>query len=71
MTPLEWFSAYEDAVDVSGLLLQCETNTQAERFYTRTVAAYEARKGKAHGEEMVRQVSLLLAGVQALRGEAA
>lgn len=71
MTPLQWFNSYVDAVDVSGLLLQCQNNTQAERFYTRTLAAYTARNGEAHTEGMARQVSLLLAGVHAIRGEAA
>lgn len=71
MTPLQWFASYVDAVDTAGLLLECQTNAQAERFYTRTLAVYAAGKGKAHTESMVGQVSLLLAGVHAIRGEAA
>lgn len=71
MTPLQWFASYLDAVDTAGLLLKCQNNTQAERFYTRTLAAYGATKGKAHAEAMAAQVSLLLAGVHAIRGEAA
>lgn len=71
MTSLQWFASYVDAVDTAGRLLTCQNNTQAERFYTRTLAVYAARKGKAHTEAMAGQVSLLLAGVHALRGEAA
>lgn len=71
MTARSWFASYVDAVDTAGLLLKCQTNAQADGFYTRTLAVYAARKGKAHTEAMAGQVALLLAGVHALRGEAA
>lgn len=69
MMPLQKFDAYRDAVETSATLLQCKNNKRTERFYCRTLAAYTAAKGMDYADEVAGQVSLLLAGVDALRRE--
>lgn len=67
MTAARWFTAYVDAVDFARLAMQCTTWTQAERYKTRVLAAYEQVKGAEYALEVQRQAVRLITGVDAMR----